>query len=186
MEMGIIVCGLNGAGKSTLGKALAERLGFYFLDNEQLFFPNRGPNEAYCSPRSQEEVEALLLQELKSHKDFVFAAVKGEYGEAVLPFFRLAVLIRAPREVRLRRLRERSFQRFGARMLPGGDLHQQEESFFRMAAARPEGMVENWLRTLRCPAIAVDGTKPVQENVGYLASQIPFARQAGGHTPISC
>ena len=35
---GIVICGLNGAGKSTLGKALAEKLDFYFIDNEDLFF----------------------------------------------------------------------------------------------------------------------------------------------------
>ena len=29
---GIVICGLNGAGKSTLGKALAEKLDFYFID----------------------------------------------------------------------------------------------------------------------------------------------------------
>lgn len=34
MGMGIIVCGLNGSGKSTLGKALAEKLDFHFVDNE--------------------------------------------------------------------------------------------------------------------------------------------------------
>ena len=37
MGTGIIICGLNGAGKSTLGKALAEKLEFYFIDNEQYF-----------------------------------------------------------------------------------------------------------------------------------------------------
>ena len=39
MGIGIIVCGLNGVGKSTLGKALAEKLNFYFIDNEDLYFP---------------------------------------------------------------------------------------------------------------------------------------------------
>ena len=34
---GIVICGLNGAGKSTLGKALAEKLDFYFIDNEHYF-----------------------------------------------------------------------------------------------------------------------------------------------------
>ena len=34
---GIVICGLNGAGKSTLGKALAEKLDFYFIDNESVF-----------------------------------------------------------------------------------------------------------------------------------------------------
>ncbi len=29
--------------KSTLGKALAEKLNFYFIDNEELFFPKTDP-----------------------------------------------------------------------------------------------------------------------------------------------
>ncbi|MDU4976211.1 MAG: shikimate kinase, partial [Hungatella hathewayi] len=33
-----MICGLNGTGKSTLGKALAEKLHFYFIDNENLYF----------------------------------------------------------------------------------------------------------------------------------------------------
>lgn len=34
MEKGIMICGLNGSGKSTLGSALAESLGYFFIDNE--------------------------------------------------------------------------------------------------------------------------------------------------------
>ena len=41
--MGILICGLNGAGKSTLGKALAERLGYEFIDNEDLWFTKTDP-----------------------------------------------------------------------------------------------------------------------------------------------
>lgn len=33
--MGIILCGLNGCGKSTLGHALADALGWRFIDNEE-------------------------------------------------------------------------------------------------------------------------------------------------------
>ena len=39
--MGILICGLNGTGKSTLGKMLADRLGYEFIDNEDLCFPVR-------------------------------------------------------------------------------------------------------------------------------------------------
>lgn len=48
MGAGIMVCGLNGSGKSTLGKALAEKLGFHFIDNEDLFFPKTNPNYPIC------------------------------------------------------------------------------------------------------------------------------------------
>ncbi|MFR5853532.1 MAG: shikimate kinase [Lachnospiraceae bacterium] len=43
MAKGIVVCGLNGCGKSTLGRALAEKMGLYFIDNENLYFPETPP-----------------------------------------------------------------------------------------------------------------------------------------------
>ena len=48
MGTGIMVCGLNGAGKSTLGKALAEKLHFYFIDNEDLYFPKTDPDNIFA------------------------------------------------------------------------------------------------------------------------------------------
>ena len=62
---GIIVCGMNGAGKSTVGKALAERLGVYWFDIEHLYFPGTDAGYAYAVSRTQEEVERLLLRELR-------------------------------------------------------------------------------------------------------------------------
>lgn len=81
MGMGIIVCGLNGTGKSTLGKALAEKLHFYFIDNEDLYFPKIDPAYIYATPRTREEVE--------KHENFVFASVKGDYGETIYLFFNM-------------------------------------------------------------------------------------------------
>ena len=47
-------------GKSTLGKALAQKLHFYFIDNEDLYFPKTNPTYIYAAPRTREEVERLL------------------------------------------------------------------------------------------------------------------------------
>lgn len=126
MGIGIIICGLNGTGKSTLGKALAESLNFHFIDNEDLYFPKTDPNYIYASPRTREEVEKLLFHEIKAHENFVFTSVKGDYGEAIYPFFQYAVLIDVPKDIRIQRVRNRSFQKFGNRMLTGGDLYEQQ------------------------------------------------------------
>ena len=169
MARGIQVCGLNGCGKSTLGRALAQKIGFHFIDNEELFFTRNAADEPYQNPRSRAEVEKLLMEEVRRHGDFLFAAVKGDYGSAILPLYRYAVLIEVPKEIRLRRVRDRSFQKFGGRMKPGGDLYESEEVFFQTAAARPEDYAESWARTLPCPVVVVDGTRPVEENVERLA-----------------
>ena len=62
MGTGIVVCGLNGAGKSTLGKALAKKLGYYFIDNENLYFPKNDSDYPYAVQRDRNEVSELLLK----------------------------------------------------------------------------------------------------------------------------
>ena len=172
MRNGILVCGLNGCGKSTLGKALADELGYYFIDNEDLFFPKSDPNYLYAFPRPKDEVEKRLLDEIKAHQHIVFAAVKGDYGKEVIPFYNCAVLIDVPKEIRLQRVKDRSFQKFGNRMLPGGDLYEKEEKFFNFVESKAESSVEEWLQTINCPVIRVDGTKSIEDNIKIIIHQM--------------
>ena len=110
------MCGLNGCGKSTLGRALAQKIGFHFIDNEELFFTRNAADEPYQNPRSRAEVEKLLMEEVRKHGDFVLAAVRGDYGKEILPLYRYTVLMEVPKEIRMERIRNRSFQIFGSRM----------------------------------------------------------------------
>lgn len=171
-DCGILVCGLNGAGKSTLRRALAERLGFAFLDNEDLYFPKTDPAYPYADPRTREEVEKLLISAINGRKSFVFASVKGDYSEEVRRRFRYAVLVEVPREIRLQRVKNRSLQRFGDRALPGGDLYDSEERFFELVKSRAENTVTDWISELSCPIIRVDGRRTVAENVEVITSRI--------------
>lgn len=172
MRTGILICGLNGVGKSTLGKALAAKLQFHFIDNEDLYFPKTDPDYPYACERTREEVEKLLFSEIKKYKNFVFTSVKGDYGKPDNPFFQYAVLIEVPREIRLYRVRNRSFQKFDSRMLIGGDLYEREEGFFKFVEARSEKTVEEWIRGVSCPVIRIDGTKAIEENIDNIMKQI--------------
>lgn len=163
--MGLIICGLNGSGKSTLSRALAEHLGWRFIDNEDLYFPKDDPDYLFAHQRTQEEVERLLLEEVQRDERFVFAAVKGNYGDAVLPYYKAAVLVEVPREIRLQRVQQRSLDKFGDRAKPGGDLYEREKWFFDHISARPEDYASRWLDTVNIPILQVDGTRPVGEKL---------------------
>lgn len=168
--MGIIICGMNGSGKSTLGRAFAEHLGWRFIDNEDLYFPKTNPNRPFAVQRTQEEVGRLLLEAVSRDEHFVFASVKGDYCDAVLPYYKAAVLVEVPRALRLQRVWERSHKKFGERMLPGGDLYASEQKFFDLVSARPEDYAARWVDTLTIPVLRVDGTKPVDENISLITN----------------
>lgn len=170
--MRMIICGLNGAGKSTMGKALAEKMRIRFIDIEDLYFPKADTDYKYASPRTREEVAALLLHEIETHENIIIASVKGDYGEDVCSLFECAILIDVPKDIRLKRVKARSFRKFGSRMLPGGDLYEQEEQFFGFARAREEGEAEAWVSTLRCPVMRVDGTRSVEENINIVMKHL--------------
>ncbi len=167
----ILVCGLNGVGKSTLAKALAGEISYRFIDIEDVYFPKESPEYLYANPRSFEEVEAILEDTFSGKGNFVLASVRGDFKEEIARYFKSVIHIDVPREVRLKRVYERSFQKFGERMFEGGDLYEREQSFLERVKSRDENMVKDWLETLSCPVIRVDGTLPIAKNVKLLASK---------------
>lgn len=172
----IIICGMNCSGKSTLGKALSEETGWTFRDAEDYFFPQRAVDQPYDTARTKAEAANLLLKDLKAHDDFIFASVRGDYGDAAAALFTCAVLITVPKQIRTQRIWDRSYQKFGDRILPGGDLHDCEKHFFDMASARPESHVTEWLDSIRLPVIRIDGTLPAPQNAGIILQELAKLR----------
>lgn len=81
MNRRIILCGGNGSGKSTLGKALADAMGIKFMDNEDYNFPKRESDYKYDHALTREEFMPILQNDMEQEKDWIFASVKGNYGE---------------------------------------------------------------------------------------------------------
>lgn len=92
-------------------------------------------------------------------------------------------MLDVPKNIRLQRVKKRSFQKFGKRMLSGGDLFEQEEKFFRFVESRNESTVEEWVKTLKCPVMRIDGTKPIDENTDFIIALMRdkylFAKEMG-------
>ena len=172
MKNVIVVCGLNGAGKSTLGKALAEKLNYRFIDIEDIYFPKDNPEYKYLNPRPFEEVERILSNIISENNNFVLALVKGNFNKDIVSHFKCAVYIEAPKETRIKRVYQRSYNKFGERMLEGGDLYEKEKAFFDFVKSKDENTVEVWMSSISCPIIRVNGTLPIDVNVTFIANRV--------------
>ena len=161
MIQGIAIVGGNGAGKSILGKSLAEALNYKFMDAEDYYFEDL----SYSVSRSSEEVKVLMLNDIKKYKNFIVASVNGDYGEHINKYYKCIFYIQAPLDIRLERVKKRSFKKFGKRIQKGGDLFEQEENFFDFVATRTMEKTDKWVRCCNCPIIYINGLLPVSENV---------------------
>ncbi len=160
--MKLLLCGLNGAGKSTLGRTLGKLSGWTFVDTEDYYFPTPGD---YSHSRTKEEVEALLLRDLRAHENFIFTSVIGDFGPEVLSEFTHAVLVTVPRGPRLERVKNRTIKQFGR-------VTEEEQGFLAMVERRPEDLTEKWLAGQTLPVLRVDGTRPPEENAAYILKSL--------------
>lgn len=160
MPHGIAIVGLNGSGKTTLGRALAERLGYYRMDVEDYYFPKS--DVPYAVARTREEVERLMLADIAEHGNFVLSSVCADFA-AIEQFYELIVYLEAPKTERMERIRQRSVDKFGSRVLPGGDMYEQEENFFAFAASRTPDKIEKWIKNAACPVLRIASTRAVDE-----------------------
>ena len=165
---GIIIFGANGSGKTTLGRELARILYFKHIDIEDYAFAESGI--PYTNERSKEECIDLMLSDIKKYHTFVISAVTGDFGETIPQFYELAVYISAPKEIRMERIKRREIERFGYRVLEGGDMYEQQQKFHNFVASRPLERIEKWAETIMCPVIRVDGTNSYRKTATDIAA----------------
>ncbi len=114
---GIIICGLNGSGKSTLGKELARLLGYKLIDVEDYYFIKSDSNYKYNSSRTKNEVIELILEDINKNENFVMTSVMGDYGDNVISKYTCAIMIYISKEESLKRVKKRSYEQYGDRIL---------------------------------------------------------------------
>ncbi len=183
---GIAIMGLNGCGKSTLAHALAQRLGLYEMDVEDYYFPEQrlarraaleGRPEACCErsgslpyarPRDRREVQEMIASDIERHPRFVICGVTMNWDARILSAIDVAFMLEVPAEERVRRVSQREQFRFGARVMPGGDMYEQQQAFRELIAHKSHRLVEESAARMPCRRIRLDGTRRIDENVDII------------------
>jgi adenylate kinase family enzyme len=174
----IHILGASGSGTSTLGSALARRLGVPHADSDSFYWVPTDP--PYTTPRPTEQRQALLLQTLPVDGHWVFSGAATKWAAPLEPYYDLVVFLRLDPAVRMVRLRAREAARFGARILPGGDMVATNVAFITWAEAYDtagslqRGLVthEAWLADQPAPVLRLDSEESVQELVEAVLSRL--------------
>jgi len=168
MFNGIIIMGLNGSGKSTVCQELADLLCYRRMDVEDYyFFDSEIP---YAKSRTHEEVKQLMLDDIKIYHNYVLSSVGCNWGSEIVSTFRLAILLYAPLQVRLERIKQREINRFGNRVLAGGDMYESQKQFHDMVVSRSAEDIKRQACSLTCPVLEINSTQPVKEILGLVYS----------------
>lgn len=169
MKRVIHIFGASGSGTSTLGQAVAEKTGYAFLDSDDYIWAPTDP--PFTSLRTHAERLPLLQRDMERIGNAVLSGSLVGWGDPLIPRFTLAVRLDTPTPVRMERLRQREYARYGARVLPGGDMYEQSQAFLDWAARYDDGVPplrsralhDLWQQKLSCPLLTLDGAQPVEE-----------------------
>jgi len=178
MKRVIHIFGASGSGTSTLGRAVADRAGFRFLDTDDYYWLPAEP--MYTLKRPIPERLALMERDLDEAEDAALSGSLVGWGDPLIPRFTLAVRLDTPTPVRMERLRQREYARYGACVLSGGDMYEQSQAFLDWAARYDDGVPplrsralhDLWQRQLPCPVLTLDGTRPVEELVAAVMEKL--------------
>jgi hypothetical protein len=178
----IHILGASGSGTSTLGSALARRLRVPHADSDSLYWLPTDP--PFTTPRPADDRQALLERRLPLAGAWVFSGAATKWASSLESHFDLVVFLRLDPTIRMKRLRKREMERWGARIQPGGDMAAINAAFLTLAEAYDtagslrRGLVthEAWLADQPAPVLRLDSAAPVDDLVAAVLDWLESQR----------
>ena len=177
----IHIYGASGSGTSTLGRKISEELGYKFMDTDDYFWLLTNPR--YTTKRSKEERLSLMKKDISEKGNVVISGSLVDWGDELIPLFTLAIRLVTDTEIRIERLKIRERQKFGDRIMPGGDMYMQHMEFIDWARKYDNGSInmrskakhDEWQKLLQCRQIVLNGADDLEENLKKVQSVVDSA-----------
>lgn len=166
----IHIFGASGSGTSTLGKKICLELGYRFMDTDDYFWLPTNPK--FTTRRPAEERLAMMKKDIEHAENAVISGSLVDWGDALIPFFTLAIRLETATDIRISRLEQRERARFGKRIDMGGDMYIQHQEFLAWTKAydagdltmRSKAKHDAWQTLLPCKCIELNGADDLNAN----------------------
>lgn len=167
MQNRIHIFGASGSGTSTLGRELANRMKCRFLDADSYYWIQTDP--PFIEKRDPAKRIALIQRDIHGESSWVLSGSMCCWGDPLLHYLTLAVFLYLDPEIRMERIAYREAQRYGDRILPGGDMYGIHREFMAWAQSYDHAVApirslylhERWIAQLRCPVLRLDSAADV-------------------------
>jgi adenylate kinase family enzyme len=162
--MKLHIFGASGTGVSTLGEALGAALGLPYFDSDAYFWEASDPPFTVRRPPAVRD--ARLAHDLTEHQSWIVGGSIVGWGEHWLAAFDLVVFLWLPPALRLQRLHQREYTRYGARILADPSQAARTQAFLEWAAGydanstggtRTLATHTGWLARFTCPVLELRG-----------------------------
>jgi len=165
--MKIQIIGASGTGKSTLGKAIGRKTGVFWIDTDRYLWKDEDFTENYPI------LDRLKLyqNDMSNHSDYIVSGSVHSWNPQGFQDRELLVLLTIDEIIRMKRLYDREYVRYGERMLPGGDHYELTREFLNWCQTyltEDENAICSLachklrLREAACKTLILDGNQPVE------------------------
>lgn len=175
MSSGIIIIGPSGSGKTTLGKIAARKLGYPYFDVDDYIW-KQNTDSPYTQMYTRDEKISRLSNDIAPYEHFVMAGSMSSFHYAFDEMFEMMVLLYVLPDIRIERVHKRAIERFGERVLEGGDMYEAHMRFLNDNRRYEEDGSPNmreqkeWMENMSCVKIELDGAAELEKNADIIVN----------------
>lgn len=175
MSSGIIIIGPSGSGKTTLGKIAARKLGYPYFDVDDYIW-KQNTDSPYTQMYTRDEKISRLSKDIAPYEHFVMAGSMSSFHYAFDEMFEMMVLLYVSPDIRIERVYKRAIERFGERVLEGGDMYEAHMRFLNDNRRYEEDGSPNmreqkeWMENMSCVKIELDGAAELEKNADIIVN----------------